>query len=110
MLCFYHFQMAKACCQLVAWFKDTRVTQKSIPVGRVGRSVGRQSCWSVHGWVAQVDKNYHIRQELFRPTTSLDIRARRDEAYGRALSLSIPEIVFQRVSAPPVLIRTKQVH
>ena len=29
------------------WFKDTRVTQKSVPVGRVGRSIGRQSCWSV---------------------------------------------------------------
>ena len=72
MLYFYHFQMAKASCQLVAWFKDTRVTQKSVPVGRVGGSVGHQSCWSVHGWVAQVDKNYHIRQELFRPTTSLE--------------------------------------
>ena len=46
--------------------------QKSAPIGRVGRSVGRESCWSVHGWVAQVDKNYHIRQELFCPTTSLE--------------------------------------
>ena len=44
---FYHFQMAKTICQLVAWFKDTRVTQKSVPVGRVGRSVGRELCWSV---------------------------------------------------------------
>ena len=25
----------------------TRVTQKSVPVGRVGRSVGRESCWLV---------------------------------------------------------------
>ena len=32
---------------LVAWFKDSRVTQKSVPVGRVGRSIGRESCWSV---------------------------------------------------------------
>ena len=47
MLCFYHFQMAKASCQLVAWFKDTKLTQKSVPVGRVGRSLGRESCWSV---------------------------------------------------------------
>ena len=47
MLCFYLFQMAKTICQLVAWFKDTRVTQKSVPVGRVGRSVGRESCWLV---------------------------------------------------------------
>ena len=39
--------MAKTICQLVAWFKDTRMTQKSVPVGRVGRSVGRESCWSV---------------------------------------------------------------
>ena len=38
-------------------------------VGSVARSVvnrvGRL------GWVAQVDKNYHIRQELFCPPTSL---------------------------------------
>ena len=70
MLCLYHFQMAKTICQLVAWFKDTRVTQKSVPVGRVGRSVGRESV--LVGWVAQVDNNYHIRQELFRPPTSLE--------------------------------------
>ena len=47
LLCFYLFQMAKTICQLVAWFKDARVTQKSVPVGRVGRSVGHGSCWSV---------------------------------------------------------------
>ena len=47
MLCFYLFQMAKTICQLVAWLKDTRVSQKSVAVGRVGRSVGRESRWSV---------------------------------------------------------------
>ena len=39
--------MAKTIFQLEAWFKDTKVTQKSVPLGRVGRSVGRESCWSV---------------------------------------------------------------
>ena len=39
--------------------------------GRSGRSLCR--LWIVLvGWVAQVDKNYHIRQELFRPPISLE--------------------------------------
>ena len=62
--------MAKTICQLVAWFKDTRVTQKSGRVGRVGRSVGHELCWSVGS--LKLIKNYHIREELFRPTTSLE--------------------------------------
>ena len=37
----------KTICQLEAWFKGTRVIQKSVPVGRVGPSVGCESCWSV---------------------------------------------------------------
>ena len=54
--------MAKTICQLVARFKDTRVTQKSVPVGQVGRSVARESCWSIGS--LKLIKNYHIRQEL----------------------------------------------
>ena len=69
MLCFYHFQMAKASCQLVAWFKDTRVTQKSVPVGRVGRSIGRESCWSVGSLKLIKIITFGI---IFRPTTSLE--------------------------------------
>ena len=38
--------------------------------GRSGRSLCRLLIVLV-GWVAQVDKNYHIRRELFRPPTSL---------------------------------------
>ena len=39
--------------------------------GRSGWSLDRSSIVLV-GWVGQVDKNYHIREELFRPTTSLE--------------------------------------
>ena len=38
-MCFYLFQMAKTICQLVAWSKDTRVTQKSMGVAHALRTL-----------------------------------------------------------------------
>ena len=72
MLYFYPFQVAKTIYQLVvAWFKDTRVTQKSVPVGRVGRSVGRESCWSV-GLLKLIKIIIFGRNSFLRPPTSLE--------------------------------------
>ena len=70
--------------RMVAWFNLVSMVHLSIGSmvqryksdpekrpGRSGRSLGRS--WIVLvGWVAQVAKNYHIRQELFRPPTSLE--------------------------------------
>ena len=48
--------MAKTIRQLVAWFKDTRVTQKSVQVSPVGRSVGRESYWLVGSLKLNLEK------------------------------------------------------
>ena len=69
---FLPFSDGESQLSIIAWFKDTRVTKKSVPVGRVGRSIGRESCWSVGSLKLIKIITFGRYSFVLRATTSLE--------------------------------------